>query len=271
MKPIESKITFLGTGGGRVAISNQIRFSGGFVIQIPNFQIHVDPGPGALANTVDTKINPTRTNVIISTHAHIDHCNDINALVESITLGGINKKGVLISTKEVVDGPSGDIPWIRKFYRDHLQEVISLEAGDKVKLGENQITATKTKHDIDDCFGFRFEGPEISVGYTSDTAYFKELKTEFKDVAVLILNVLRPDNDKWKTHMCTEEAIKLIDEVRPELAIITHFGAKMIRANPLQQAREIQKKTGIRTIAASDGLDINLEGLAQRRGVQTTL
>jgi len=31
MKPIESKITFLGTGGGRVAISNQIRFSGGFV------------------------------------------------------------------------------------------------------------------------------------------------------------------------------------------------------------------------------------------------
>ena len=71
--------------------------------------------------------------------------------------------------------------------------------------------------------------------------------------------------------MCTEEAIKLIDEVRPELAIITHFGAKMIRANPLQQAREIQKKTGIRTIAASDGVDINLEGLAQRKGIQTTL
>lgn len=271
MKEPEEKLTFLGTGGGRVSVSNQIRSSGGFIIQIPNFQIHVDPGPGALANTANTKVRANKTNVIISTHGHIDHANDVNALIEAVTLGGINKKGILISSKEVVEGDSEDIPWLRKFYKDHLQEVIIVKADDKVKLGENTIIATKTRHDKEDCFGFKMEGPNISIGYTSDTAYFKELRNYFKDVAVLVINVLRPNNDKWKTHMCSEDAIKLIDEVRPELAIITHFGAKMIRAQPLQQAREIQKRTGVRTVAAYDGLVVNLEGLAQRRGIQTTL
>jgi ribonuclease BN (tRNA processing enzyme) len=271
MKAPDSKLTFLGTGGGRVSVSNQIRASGGFILQLPDLQIHVDPGPGALTCTGDKKVYANKTTTIICTHAHIDHANDINALIEAITLGGIHKKGVLISTKEVIDGSAKEIPWLRKGYREYLQQTIVVGQEDTIKLGDYTLTTTKTNHDVSDCFGFRLDGPDISLGYTSDTAYFKELRTHFKDVAVLVINVLRPDNDKWKTHMCTADAIKLIDEIRPELAVITHFGAKIIRAGPLQQAREIQKKTGIRTIAAHDGLDINLEGLAQRRGVQTTL
>jgi hypothetical protein len=45
----------------------------------------------------------------------------------------------------------------------------------------------------------------------------------------------------------------------------------MLNANPLLEAREIQKRTGVRTIAADDRLEVNLEGIAQGRGVQTTL
>jgi phosphoribosyl 1,2-cyclic phosphodiesterase len=271
MKEPENKLVFIGTGGGRVVMSNQSRSSGGFVLNAKDLQIHIDPGPGALSGTAKTKIRPSRTNVIISTHEHTDHANDINALIDAITLGGINKKGILIATPSVIDGTKDEIAWLRNFHKKALSEVFKVAKGDKVKIEDIEITATKTKHDINECIGLKIEGPELSIGYTSDTVYFKELYKEYKGVAVLIINVLRPRNDKWKTHMCTEDAIKLIEEVKPELAIVTHFGQKMINANPMVEAREIQKRTGVRTIAAHDGLEINLEGLAQGRGVQTTL
>jgi ribonuclease BN (tRNA processing enzyme) len=270
MKKSENKIVFIGTGGGRVVMSNQLRSSGGFVVKIPHIQIHIDPGPGALSGTSKTKIRPARTNIIISTHEHTDHANDINALIDAMTLGGINKSGVLIAPPSVIDGKD-DIPWLRNHHKKFLNEIFTVNTNDKVKINDLTITATKTKHDVTDCVGIRMESPEISLGYTSDTTYFKELNKEFKDVSVLIINVLRPGKDSWKTHMCTEDAIKLIDEVKPELAIITHFGQKMINANPIVEAREIQKRTGVRTIAAYDTLEINLEGLAHGRGVQTTL
>ena len=270
MKDIDKKLVFIGTGGGRVVMANQSRTAGGFVLQLPNLQIHIDPGPGALSGTAKTKIQPARTDIIISTHEHTDHANDINALIDAITLGGINNKGILVSTPAVIDGSSEDHPWLRKFQRKHLKEIFTVKEADRVKINDISIIATKTKHDAD-CIGLKIEGNELSIGYTSDTIYYKELHKEYKDVAVLIINVLRPGADSWKTHMCTEDAIKLIEEVKPELAVITHFGQKMINANPMLEAREIQKRTGVRTIAADDGLEINLEGLAQGHGVQTTL
>ncbi|MBT3582302.1 MBL fold metallo-hydrolase [Candidatus Woesearchaeota archaeon] len=271
MKEVNNRLVFIGTGGGRVVISNQARNAGGFVLQIPGVQMHIDPGPGALSGTARTKIRPAQTRVIISTHEHTDHANDINALIEAITLGGINKKGILISVPAVIDGTKEELPWLRNYYKSKLDEIFKIKTNDKVKLGDLTVTATKTQHDIDDCIGLRIEGPDVSIGYTSDTIYFKDLHKEFKDIAVLIINVLRPGSDKWKTHMCTGDAIKLIEEVKPELAIITHFGQKMLNANPLLEAREIQKRTGVRTIAADDRLEVNLEGIAQGRGVQTTL
>ena len=44
------KITFLGSGGGRIVVAHQLRSTGGFVINIGTKQIHVDPGPGALVH-----------------------------------------------------------------------------------------------------------------------------------------------------------------------------------------------------------------------------
>jgi phosphoribosyl 1,2-cyclic phosphodiesterase len=271
MKEIDNKLVFIGTGGGRVVMSNQVRTMGGFVLKIPDLQIHIDPGPGALSGTAGTKIKPSKTDAIIVTHEHTDHANDINAIINAMTLDGVNPRGVLISVKSVTSGSDNEVPWLRNHYRKQLKEIFELKNKDKVKINETTITATKIKHDVEDCIGIRIEGPDVSLGYTSDTAYFKELHQEFKDIAVLVINVLRPGSDKWKTHMCTDDAIKLIDEVKPELAIITHFGQKMINANPLLEAREIQKRTGVRTIAADDGVEVNLEGLSQGHGVQTTL
>ncbi len=49
----------------------------------------------------------------------------------------------------------------------------------------------------------------------------------------------------------------MISQVRPRLAIITHFGLEMLKADPLNEAREIQRITGVQTIAAQDGLIVS--------------
>jgi len=39
---------------------------------------------------------------------------------------------------------------------------------------------------------------------------------------------------------------------------MTHLGLKMISSNPVSEAKKIYKKTGVKTIAAFDGLSFNV-------------
>ena len=59
--------------------------------------------------------------------------------------------------------------------------------------------------------------------------------------------------------MRTMDFEKLVDEVQPKIAIMTHLGVNLIMNNPFQNTRIITKNTGVRTIAATDGLTISLD------------
>jgi phosphoribosyl 1,2-cyclic phosphodiesterase len=71
------------------------------------------------------------------------------------------------------------------------------------------------------------------------------------------LSVQDPRNLKRKAHLNSEDAEKIIKKTNPQVTIITGFGIKMMQAEPLYEAREIQKATGIQVIAAKDGMTIN--------------
>jgi hypothetical protein len=58
--------------------------------------------------------------------------------------------------------------------------------------------------------------------------------------------------------MTSEDAVKIVDEVNPEMAVLTHFGMKMIFKGPAGEAKFIQQKTGVPTIAAKDGMRLNI-------------
>lgn len=69
---------------------------------------------------------------------------------------------------------------------------------------------------------------------------------------------MRPAGKPWKGHMTTNDAIRLIEEVRPEQAVMTHFGMQMIFKGPAREARLIEKETWLPTIAATDRMQIKL-------------
>jgi ribonuclease BN (tRNA processing enzyme) len=60
-------------------------------------------------------------------------------------------------------------------------------------------------------------------------------------------------------HLSIEDVKTLLKEAKPKLTILTHFGMTMIKAKPWVVAAELEKELGLRVIAASDGMKIDLE------------
>ena len=96
------------------------------------------------------------------------------------------------------------------------------------------------------------------MSYTSDTSYFEGLGEAHKGADILIASVLRPGNKSIPGHMCSRNFMDLIEEVQPKVAVMTHLGLKMISNNPVVEAKKISKQTGVKTIAAFDGLSFNV-------------
>ncbi len=258
MSKIDMKITFLGTAGGRIVIMTQMRASGGFVLEMDNERIHVDPGPGALVRAKQYGVKLRKLTGLIVSHAHPDHYTDAEMIIESMTDGTRKKRGVLTGNEYVIKGGKDYRPAISPFHLKLLERYEILKPGGKTKIGNIEITATQTKHGEEKALGFVFKGSK-TLGYTGDGEYFQGQEKYFKGCDYLLLNVLRSRGTKWPEHMNTEHAAKLVSKVRPSLAVIQHFGMLMLKANPEKEATWIEKQTGVRTIAAHDGMTIDFE------------
>ncbi len=250
------EILFLGTGGGRVVLSTQLRSTGGILFKTKKHQIHIDPGPGALLRMRILKKDPRKTDIVCLSHRHTDHVGDIWAISESIN------QGYLVAEKSCVKGKESILSdWYKQFYK----KIYGLEHGENVEIDGLHIKTTKTKHEVN-AVGFIIQEGNIKVGYSGDTGYFKTLGKEYEGVEILILNVLRPQGEPLKKHLCTDEVIEILKNMKkkPKNVIITHFGMKMLRAGPLNQARVISLETGVPCRAAHDGMNFMVEDVLEQ-------
>jgi phosphoribosyl 1,2-cyclic phosphodiesterase len=226
--------------------------------------IHIDPGPGALVRSYQFGLDPMKLDIVMVSHCHTDHYTDAEVLIEAMTRGMTRKKGIVIGSESVISGYKRWGPCISNYHQSRSQVVI-LEPGRTMKLGNLEITGTRTKHGDPKNIGFKFKVKGLNISYTSDTAYFPELHHEHKAADVLISSVIRPMNEKIRGHMCGDEFQKLVEEISPKLAIMTHLGMKFIIDNPEIEAKRITENSGIKTIAATDGLVIDLDKLRDKQ------
>ena len=266
---IRTSIIFLGTAGDPFVVSRQLRASGGIILQIGDNQFHIDPGPGSLVMAKQCGVNLRENTAVLVSNNKLYHSNDLNAVIDAMTYSGFDKKGVLISNKAVINGSEKSPACLLPFYRDCLERFIVLEEGKRVGINDIEIVALKTSNLEKDTIGFKFITPLFTLSYSSDTKYSKQLIEEYKNSNILILNVSAPMKSDSGNALCSEEAVKIIKEINPRLAIITHFGIKMLESDPLYEVREIQKQTGVQTIAAKDGLMINPVSYAATEGQRT--
>jgi len=255
-----TEIVFLGTGGGRINLLKQLRRTGGFRINSESANIHVDPGPGALSSSIHFKENVLDLDVLVVTHAHIDHCNDANIIIEGISRHALKKRGIAIASKYALDGEKKGDRMISLYHQDRLDRVYRAKYGDRKKFktnkGEFEIEIIKAKHDIEDAFGFVLYIDGKVIGYTGDTEYYKGMGKKYEGCDYLVVNCMKPAEDPYPGHMTSGDVIKLLKKAKPKQAILSHMGMKMIMAGPKKEAERIEKESRIKTLAAYDGMRI---------------
>ncbi|WGI17191.1 MBL fold metallo-hydrolase [Methanonatronarchaeum sp. AMET-Sl] len=254
------EISFLGTGGGRFTTLFQKRYTGGIRVDGLDNYIHIDPGPGALLLSNKTGLTPVLLNAVVLSHAHPDHYTDVEALIEAMTKAGTRDRGVLLSSRSGVECVDGFGPVISRYHRNMAGDVKVLDDDVSVELKNNVlIKSFRVKHSDPSSCGVVIGTPDGDIGYTGDTTYFSDLPNKLRGVRVLIMNVTRPLNSDITYHLSTNEAIRLISKVEPELAIMTHFGYNMLESGVEEQASVVEGETGVNTIAARDFMKVKVE------------
>ena len=254
------ELVFLGTGGGRFAIVTQRRRTGGIRILDEKINLHLDPGPGALVYSIEQNLDPRKITGVLVTHAHPDHANDSNVLLEAMTGGALKKRGFLACSKSVTRGNEAIDPSISKYHRQLPRMVFEMAAGDEASLEDLEVKAVKAVHYDPDTIGFKIKLPSGVVGYTSDTEYFEGAGKPYQGVDVLILCSMRPRGAPLRWHMSVDDAVKILEEAKPREAFLTHFGMRMlVETSPEAEAKYVEKVTGIPTHAARDNLRVKIE------------
>jgi len=247
----EDFIKFLGTVGARFVMISQLRSSGGIWLNYKGTNLLIDPGPGTLVCCAKSKpkLNPSKLDGIILTHRHLDHCGDINVMIEAMTEGGFKKRGSVFLTKDSLDEDS----IILKHVRLLPEKIFILEEKKSYSVGSvNFTTPLKHIHPVE-TYGLKFYLGETQISLIADTRYFKELEKVYRTEILIIHTVFfspHPEID----HLCLEDAERLIRNIKPKIAILTHFGMTMLKEKPHLIAQNLKEKLNIEVISAYDGM-----------------
>jgi ribonuclease BN (tRNA processing enzyme) len=251
------RITFLGTGGGRFATVYQVRHTGGIYIEA-GVNIHLDPGPGGVINLNRLGIDPASTDGILISHCHPDHYSDAEVLIEGMTRCNFSQRGLVAGSRSAIDGTNDHGPAISSYHKRIVSECLSLAPGERFKVGMLEVRTTPTSHSDADGIGFRFLTPEGVISYVSDSELVDEVIEAHRGARMLIICATRPLGTRVRYHMSTEDAATLTREIRPELAVLTHFGSKFVHEGAEKQASYVQEYSGVRTVAAMDFMRLTM-------------
>jgi len=248
-------IKFLGTAGARFVMIRQLRRSGGIWLSCSGAQVLIDPGPGSLVAALRSRpcLDPAKLDAIILTHRHLDHCSDINVMIEAMTDGGFTKRGAVFCPEDALSGDPVILRYIRQF--PEKIETLSPRAHYRVK---DFMFETSMRHiHPAETYGLRFTAGKTRVGLLTDTRYFKGLE-DFYKVDVLIASVVFYEPRPGIDHLSVQDVKTIVRALCPKKTILTHFGMGMLKAKPHRVAEELTRELKREVVAAADGMALIL-------------
>ena len=254
--PPPDTITFLGTGGARIMTSTQLLASGGLWLNLDGTEILLDPGPGCIVQSTKRKLRPDNLSAIIISHRHLDHAGDVNIMVEAMTRGGFKPQGRFFAPADALEGE----PVIFSYLKNYLDGIEILKEGRSYSIGRVSFTTPIQHIHPVETYGMVFSTPEHTFSYITDSRYFDGLCQSYAGELVII-NVIFLEPHPTIAHLSVPDARRIISEIKPRAAILTHFGMTLWRARPREIAERLSEETGVKVIAARDGMRFDLSRL----------
>jgi len=247
-------IKFLGTAGTRFVMMEQLRASGGIWISSGSDNLILDPGPGSLVRALESrpKLDPAKLTGVILSHKHLDHSADVNVMIEAMTAGGHTKRGAVFAPQDAFEPE----PVIQKYVRNFPERLEILEEGKEYRVGEISFTATRMLHPVE-TYGFNVKINGRIVSFIIDTAYFPEIPDCFRG-EIIIINVVLTEQKPKVFHLSVPEVEDILANIKPQKVILTHFGRRVLMANPQEIVGRLSQKFGLEVVAATDGMALEV-------------
>jgi ribonuclease BN (tRNA processing enzyme) len=267
--PPSDSLTFLGTGGARFMLISQLLASGGLWLNLNGTEILIDPGPGCIVQTTKRKLKAEKLSAIIVSHRHLDHSADVNIMVEAMTQGGLRHRGWLFAPADALNNE----PIMFSYLKEHLEGIELLQAGKSYTIGNISFTTPVRHIHPVETYGMVFKSGNRTFSYIVDSRYFDGLCQAYGG-ELLIINVVflepripaeaKPGTDYSNLpvdHLSVPDAERIIATLKPKVAILTHFGMSIWRAKSWEIAEKLSQKTGVKVIAARDGMKFEFSKL----------
>ena len=154
----------------------------------------------------------------------------------------------------------GSEPVIFSYLKDYLEGIETLQEGRSYQIGNISFTTPVRHIHPVETYGMTFNTAGHTFSYIADTRYFDSLCRSYTG-ELLVINVVFLEPKYGIDHLSLADAEHIITELKPKAAILTHFGMGMWRAKPWEIAQRLSDKTGVRVIAARDGMKFELSQL----------
>lgn len=252
-----TELVFLGTGTSQgvpligcdcpVCLSDNIkdkRLRSSVLVRTETTTIVVDTGPDFRQQMLRENIK--HLDAVVFTHEHKDH---IAGLDDVRAFNFILKKKIpVFATQRVINALK------REFYYAFEDEKypgvpeLDIHCIDKnpFVIGDLSITPVEVLHFQLPVLGFIFND---KIVYITDANYISdEEKEKIKNKDILILNALR--KEKHISHFTLQEALELIEELKPQKAYLTHI------SHQLGKYDDVSKELPPNVFLSYDGLRI---------------
>lgn len=252
------RITFLGTGTSQgvpvigcnceVCLSldyRDKRLRTSILVEIENQTIVVDTGPDFRQQML--RENVKRIDAVIFTHAHRDH----TAGLDDVRAYNFMQKMDMpvFGTQPVLDQLKVEYAYAfaKEYYPGIPRLDLKLIDGQDFSVNDVRVTPLPVMHLHLPVLGFRFG----NFSYITDANFIpEETIQKLKGTEVLVLNALQ--RDPHISHFNLEEAMKMVDRIKPAKTFFTHISHKL--GTHADVSDELPEAIAL----AHDGLQISL-------------